>query len=79
MRRLKNSGTHAERIEHGAAFGRDHASAGFVARKIQPIDDDDALDAEPAEMHGRGKTGGSSANDAHIGMDDRGIAADAAL
>ena len=49
---------HAEAIEHGAAFGRDHAATGFFAREIQPNDNDDALDAELAEMHGVARPAG---------------------
>lgn len=70
---------YAERIENGAAFGRHRAATRLIARKVRSIDNDDTADAELPEMHSGREASGPGADDAHIGMYNRGTVVSGAL
>jgi hypothetical protein len=76
---LRRRFDHAKRVEQLAAFGGNRATARLVARKIHPINNDDAIDANLPEMHGGSEASRPGADDPYIGMDSRGSVVSCAL
>jgi hypothetical protein len=60
--------------ERRASFRGDGAATGFIARKIEAIDEDHAIHPELAEAHRSGEASGAGTDDADLGVDYRATA-----